>query len=256
MTKKLDLDSTLPMLDADDGAADGRHGSVAEFTELFEIHALLRSFSDKTTDACQVSSAVTTRQRGDVEALSEWLRRLETSLREARNHVDTLGAALDRIKIVALNAGLEGARLGDLAGKALIAVSDELRNLTTRGLELLSEQASTVEQMEADRQRVVVLSERSQSQLSEVESRLREALSTEQLNHQALSRFAGALEAATGLDVEAASHLSQISEQARSLVKLLTGLSKPEHQRAVRSALLPALEPLVLWLSSSADPKP
>jgi methyl-accepting chemotaxis protein len=249
-------DSTLPTVGAKDGAEIGSRGSVAEFTQFFEIHALLRGLSDKTTDACQVSSAVITRQRSDVEALSEWLRRLETGLREARNHVDTLGVALDRIKIVALNAGLEGARLGDLAGKALIAVSDELRNLTTRGLELLSEQASTVEQMEADRQRLVVLSERSQSQLSELESKLREALSTEQLNHQALSRFAGALQAATGLDVEAAAHLSQISEQARGLVELLTGLSKPEHQRAVRSALLPALEPLVAWLLSSADPKP
>jgi hypothetical protein len=256
MTTTKDMDSTLPTQGAMDGAAASSLGSVAEFTELFEIHALLRSLSDKTADACQVSSAVTSRQRGDVDALSEWLRRLDTSLREARNHVDTLGAALDRIKIVALNAGLEGARLGDLAGKALIAVSDELRNLTTRGLELLSEQASTVEQMEADRQRVVVLAERSQSQLSELESRLREALSTEQLNHQALSRFAGALQAATGLDVEAASHLSQISEQARNLVSLLTGLSKPEHQKAVRLALRPALEPLVVWLSSSADSKP
>jgi hypothetical protein len=248
-------DSTAATESAVDGALVSSHGSVAEFTELFEIHATLRGISDKTTEACQVSASVISRQRGDVEALSEWLRRLEAGLREARNHVDTLGVALDRIKIVALNTGLEGARLGDLAGKALIAVSDELRSLTTRGLELLSEQASTVEQMEADRQRLVALSERSQSQLSELESKLREALTSEQLNHQALSRFAGALQAATGLDIEAAARLGRISEQARGLVELLTGLSKPEHQKAVRLALLPELEPLVAWLSRAADPK-
>lgn len=231
-------------------------GSVAEYAELFEIHSKLRGLSDKTTDACQMSASITARQRGDVEALAESLRRLETSLRESRNHVETLGVALDRIKIVALNAGLEGARLGDLAGKALIAVSDELRSLTTRGLELLSEQASTVEQVEADRQRLVALSERSHSQLNELESRLREAIGAEQLNHQVLSRLAGALQAATGMDVEAAAHLGQIAEQAKGLVDLLTDLSKTGQPRAVRSALQPVLEPLMAWLSSAADSKP
>jgi hypothetical protein len=231
-------------------------GPIADVTELFEIHALLQTLSDQITDHCQASASVMTQQRGDIEALSEWLRRLESSLREARNHVDTLGVALDRIKIVALNTGLEGARLGDLAGKALISVSDELRTLTSRGLELLSEQASTVEQMEADRQRLVTLTEHNQARSSELESRLREALSSEQLTHQTLSRLAVALQHSTGLDVEAAARLSRISEQTRSLVESLTTLSKPEHRHAVRSALVPALEPLLAWLSSAADSKP
>jgi len=256
MTDNSNLEvSNLELTAAKHDTSDGSRRSLAEFAELYEIHATLRGLSDKTTEICQGSAAVITRQRGDAEALSEWLRRIETSLREARNHVDTLGVALDRIKVVALNAGLEGARLGDLAGKALIAVSDELRSLTTRGLELLSEQACTVEQMEADRQRLATLSERSQAQLSDLESRLRDALATEHLNHQALSRFGSALQVKTGLDTESAARLGQISAQTRGLLELLAGLAKPEHQDAVRVALRPALEPLVTWLSSPADPK-
>jgi hypothetical protein len=255
MTPPNDSDSTTPLPAAGEGAESSLRGPIAHAAELFEIHALLQKHSDQTADHCQASSPVVARQRGEIEALSEWLRRFETSLREARSHIDTLGVALDRIKIVALNTGLEGARLGDLAGKALISVSDELRTLTARGLELLSEQACTVEQMEADRQRLVALTERSQSHLSELESRLREALASEQLTHQGLLRFATTLRQSTGLDVEAAAGVSRVSEQARGLVESLAGLAKSERQTAVRAALLPALEPLIAWLSSVAEPK-
>jgi hypothetical protein len=250
-----DQDSITPLKVPGDGADDVPGGATAHAAELFEIHALLQKYNDQTTDHCRASSPVVARQRGEIDALSESLRRFETSLREARSHIDTLGVALDRIKIVALNTGLEGARLGDLAGKALIAVSDELRSLTSRGLELLSEQAGTVEQMEADRQRLVAVTERSQSQLSELESRLREALASEQLTHQGLLRFAETLRQSTGLDVEAAAGVSRVSEQARGLVESLAGLAKSERQSAVRAALLPALEPLVAWLSSIAETK-
>ena len=238
----------------DSGAIGG--GVSPDLTELFEVHAGLRQSSDTAIEQCQASSGVISRQRGEIEALSEWLRRFETNLRETRNHVDTLGVALDRIKIVALNTGLEGARLGDLAGKALISVSDELRNLTTRGLELLAEQADVVEQMEGDRQRVEALVERGQTQVKELESRLREAIAAEQAAHQLLTRLAKVLESTTGLDVETAKRLGRVSEQARGLVESLASLSKPEHERAVRAALLPALQPLVVWLSRAADPKP
>lgn len=256
MTSSNPSEPNAAMAQARESATPAEGAPLAELAEFFEIQAALQRLSERTTDVCQSSSGAITRQRGEIDALSEWLRRLETSLREARNHVETLGVAFDRIKIVALNTGLEGARLGDLAGKALISVSDELRNLTTRGLELLAEQAATVEQMEADRQRLVTLSERSRSHLGELDAGLREALSAEHSTHQTLSRFASALQKATGLDVEAAAQLSRISAQARGLVDSLTGLSKPEHQNAVRVALTPALAPLVAWLSSSPDPKP
>jgi hypothetical protein len=250
-----DLDSTAPTDVAREATESRLGGPIAHAAELFEIHALLQKCCDQTTDHCQAASPVVARQRGEIEALSEWLRRFETSLREARSHIDTLGVALDRIKIVALNTGLEGARLGDLAGKALIAVSDELRSLTSRGLELLSEQACTVEQMEADRQRLAALTESSQAQLGELESRLREALASEQLIHQGLLRFATTLRQSTGLDVEAAAGVSRVSEQARGLVESLASLAKSERQPAVRAALLPALEPLIAWLSSVAETK-
>lgn len=231
-------------------------GPISDLALLYEIHSQLRNASEETVAGCQASSEILVRHRGEFEGLSEWLRRFESSLRESRNHVDTLGVALDRIKIVALNTGLEGARLGDLAGKALIAVSDELRSLTSRGLELLSDQASTVEQMDLDRQRLIELTDRTQSNLSEIETKLQEALSAEHSCHQAIERFASALEQATGFDAEAAARLGRISEQARGLAESLTSVSKSEHQNAVRHALLPALQPLVDWLSSSVESKP
>jgi hypothetical protein len=241
---------------ARDVAQEGQLTSTVNASELFEIHARLQKTGGETADRHQASCAIIARQRGEIEALTESLRRFETSLREARNHVDTLGVALDRIKIVALNTGLEGARLGDLAGKALISVSDELRNLTSRGLELLSDQASTVEQMEVERQRLGAVAEREQNQLNELDGILREASISEQVANQTLVRLAQLLQQSTGLDVEAAARLGRVTEHARRLAESLANLSKPEYQPALRAALLPALEPLLTWISSASEAKP
>lgn len=229
---------------------------VVNAAELFELLAQIRSTNQQTFDHFQSCATALSQQCGEVEVLLEWVRRLETNLREAKNHVETLATALDRIKIVALNTGLEGARLGDLAGKALMAVSDELRTLTSRGLELLSEQVSTVEQMEADRQRLDVMTERIQSHLSDLDASLREATSSERSIGQLLSRLESTLQQSTGMDAETALRLGKISEQARALVALVTDLPKPEQQQAMRHALLPAIEPLLGWISSTAGKLP
>ncbi|HEY5961004.1 MAG TPA: hypothetical protein VIV60_30820 [Polyangiaceae bacterium] len=229
---------------------------IFDFAQLFEIHSVLQALCGKTIDHCRTSAVTTAQQRSEFEELSEWLRRFETNLHEARNHIDTLGVALDRIKIVALNTGLEGARLGDLAGKALIAVSDELRSMTARGLEILSEQATTIEQMETDRQRLLALGERGEVKLADLESRLRDALAAQQTSQTELGRLASALQQSTGLDVEAAARLSRISEQARDLVKLLDALSATRHHELARAALVPALGPIVAWLAKDVDSSP
>jgi hypothetical protein len=231
-------------------------GPMPEFAELFAIRALLQKLSEQTTTQCQMASTITARQRGDIETILDSLRRFETSLREARSHVDTLGVALDRIKIVALNTGLEGARLGDVAGKALVTVSDELRVLTSRGLELLSEHASTVEQLEQEHRRIAELAENGQTNLRELDGQQRAALGCEDQKRAALARFAEILKESTGLDVEAAERLGRIEEQARGLVESLAVLAQPEHRRIARCALLPALQPLLTWLASGGENEP
>jgi ferritin-like metal-binding protein YciE len=230
-------------------------GGISECARIFEIHAVLQEACSKAIDQCQSSVATVTQQRGDFDELSEWLRRFETHLHEARNHVERLGVAFDRIKIVALNTGLEGARLGDLAGKALVAVSDELRSLTSRGLDILSEQATTIEQLETERQRLLALGERSENQVNDVEARLRDALSAQHTSQTELQRLATALQQSTGLDVEAAARVSRITEQARNLAELLDGLST-EHRKVTHAALAPALGPIVTWLAKDPDSLP
>lgn len=254
MTASSTSDS-MPGAQASDGQAECAK-QVSNAAELFELLAQVRSSGQQSVEHFQSSAAALSQQCGEIEVLSEWVRRLETNLREAKSHVDTLATALDRIKIVALNTGLEGARVGDIAGKALMAVSDELRTLTSRGLELLSEHVSTVEQMEADRQRLDVMTERIQAHLSDLEANLREAISSQRASGQLLLRLETALQQSTGLDPEAALRLGKISEQARELVALVSDLTKPAQQQALRGALLPALEPLFTWLANTSGTRP
>ncbi|HEY0468337.1 MAG TPA: methyl-accepting chemotaxis protein [Polyangiaceae bacterium] len=99
------------------------------------------------------ASAGLTRQHLELEAVQESAQALATRGRDIRNSLQVLRESVDRAKLSALNAGLEGARLGEPVGKALVVMSDEQRNLLARALDALQEHSALLADVERDRER-------------------------------------------------------------------------------------------------------
>jgi len=89
----------------------------------------------------------------ELEAVQDAGQRLSARGRDIRNSLQQLRESVDRAKLTALNAGLEGARLGDPAGKALVIMGDEVRQLLARALEALEEHAALLADVDRDRDR-------------------------------------------------------------------------------------------------------
>jgi len=237
-------------------ASHPMHSLASESSELFEIHSALQEAGKRLNEAREAAQMLGTSQKSEAGYLVDFARRFEEQVLEAHSRVELLGAALDRIKIVALNTGLEGARLGDLAGKVLVGVADELRQLTARGLELLLEQTSALEQLEKERLRLRDVTERNQKHLTLLDNLEQSCKEAEAGATIATLRLSQALERSTGLDGEAQARVVQTAERARELAALLAKFDKPAQRQVARQALLLELEPLLLFLSQDKTVAP
>src|ERR1700677_1620592 len=80
----------------------------------------------------RIASSVA-KQRGTIDALGDRARAAVTRAQELSTSFARVVDSFDRLALVALNAGLEGARLGESAGRSLLLVSDEVRAQASRG---------------------------------------------------------------------------------------------------------------------------
>jgi chromosome segregation ATPase len=211
---------------------------------------IARSIADaeKVTERLAATAA---RHRSGVEAIKEKSNDFQGRTRSVSSELHELSSTLDKLSVVALNAGLEGARNVEGNGRALSLVSDELRThlgragdaLRTLQHELgglqgaIEELGSRIDAATRDAQEVgqdaVQLKgvlQAGASSIGELESRLRKA---------------------TGLDPEVAKLVSAAGLHAKGLVSALTGLDGRGATEATRS-LGPALAPVMRLLSSVA----
>ena len=96
------------------------------------------------------------RQAAEIEGLLEGGERLALRGRDLRASVQELRDTLERGRLSTLNAALEGARLGEAAGKALLAMTDEVRNALGRSADVLDDHATRVAELERERERMVL----------------------------------------------------------------------------------------------------
>jgi methyl-accepting chemotaxis protein len=92
-------------------------------------------------------------QRVELEVVQESAQNLAMRGRDIRNSLQVLRESVDRAKLSALNAGLQGARLGEPVGKALVVMSEEQRNLLARALDALEEHSTLLAEVERERDR-------------------------------------------------------------------------------------------------------
>jgi hypothetical protein len=230
------------------GARTVGERSTADESALWSAHerALVRS-RDAGAAAQRIASNAA-RQRASIEAVSDRSRALASRAGEVHAGFSRVVDAFDRLGLVALNAGLEGARLGEAEGRQLALVSDEVRAQSSRGVEAARELGSSLGQLASDLGQLESQVVQAQAVVAEVTQDSARAAGAASDAEAALVDVADRIKRATGSDPETVRAVAEASERARALVASLTALSGKVPRGLIVGALAPVLAPLARML--------
>jgi methyl-accepting chemotaxis protein len=203
----------------------------------------VRTAATRSTSEQRAASATIRRQQAELDALQEAGQKISARGRDVRNSLQLLRESVDRAKLTALNAGLEGARLGDPLGKALVVMGDEVRNLLARAVDALDEHTALLAEVERERERSLVDLVRITDSTRQATSALGRSEEQSQLTTALLNEIRIDLGELFGTDPEAARVLADAAGQVKNMANSLLDLSQrsPLGVRTLRELLAPLL---------------
>lgn len=227
--------------------------SAAEENALWTAHErALASTKDASAAAQRISSNVA-KQRGAVDAVADRARTVAGRAQDLSTSFARVVDAFERLSLVALNAGLEGARLGETAGKALLLVSDEVRAQASRGGETARDASAALAEVGSELAALNTSTANARDTTADVAQEAARVAAACGDAEGALVDIRERLRKATGSDPETVKAIAQTTENARALVASLSTLSGRVPRNLLLSALRPVLEPLARLLADE-DP--
>ncbi len=218
--------------------------TLAEEGALWAAHERASQSVRDAGDAAQRIASHVAKQRGTVDGLGDRARATAARAQDLAASFGRLTDALARLELVALNAGLEGARLGEGAGHALGMVSDEVKAHATRGAEASRELATALGEVGAELLQVHGNLDRAREAASEVAQEAARVGGAAADAERALADIKERLRKSTGTDPETSRAIAEASEHARALVSTLGALTGRAPKAIVLAAMRPVLEPL------------
>jgi methyl-accepting chemotaxis protein len=227
---------------AGDGARLGE--SALEDAALFRVHEqAARSVAESAARAERLA-AVVTQQRGLVEAAAERSNLISARAEGLGPSAARVTEAFERLGVVALNAGLEGARTAEPQARALLLVSEEIRANVRRGADAAEQLARAVEDIAAESAEVRRQLERSRGPVTEIAQEAGQVSAAAQQASKSLDDLGALLRKATGIDPEMARAVALATEHARGLMTALSTLSTAREVTPLLGALSPVMGPL------------
>jgi methyl-accepting chemotaxis protein len=227
----------------------GGDRETVEVSALWSAHerALVRA-RDAGSAAQRIASSVA-RQRASIDSVADRMRAVSARAGEVQTGFGRIIDAFERLTLVALNAGLEGARLGEVDGRQLGLVGDEIRAHSNRGSEAARELGAALAQLTSDLGQLDANIAQAQSVVSEVTQDSARALGAASDAESALVDIGERVKKTTGSDPETVRAIAEATERTRALVTSLTALSGKAPRALIAAALRPALEPLARLLA-------
>jgi methyl-accepting chemotaxis protein len=222
-----------------DGAAWAAHGT-----------AIKRS--REAAEAAQAIAAHVAKQRAAADVLHDRVHTASARAQELAAGFGRVTDAFERLGLVALNAGLEGARLGEAQGRSLLLVSDEVRNHVARGSESARELTATLNDVALDVNKLQSYVDQVRLGAQDASQEASRVAAAAGEAERALVDLGSRLQEATGSDPETAKLVAQASEHAKALVSALGALGSNAPPKLVLHALRPALAPLARLLGDSS----
>jgi methyl-accepting chemotaxis protein len=223
--------------------------NAADENALWASHDRALDSTKVASDAAQRISADAAKQRVAVDTAADRARNVAARSQELATSLARAVDAFERLTLVALNAGLEGARLGEAQGRALLLLSEEVRGQAARGGETARESAAALTEVVAELSQVSAQMTQVRDTTGDVAqegARVAAACADAQ---GALDDIGERLRKATGSDPETVKAIATTAENARALVASLTALSGKVPRNLLLSALRPVLDPLARLLT-------
>lgn len=226
------------------GDEDRAPGGALDDAALWAAHEKASASIAESSARAERVAATVARQRQHIEGAAE-----RASLVAARSEGLGPGAArvaeaFERMGVVALNAGLEGARAGEAQGRALLLLSEEIRANVVRGADAAAELARAADEIAGESAEVRRQIERSRAEVSEVGQEAAQLQAAALAASRSLDDLGARLRKATGIDPEMARVVALASEHARGLMTALSALSTGAQAGPVLGALRPVIGPL------------
>lgn len=231
-------------------SAAGTQRPALEDASLWDAHdRAVESATASTARAEQVTAALT-RQKTLIEGAGE-----RASFVAGRSETLTTTAArvsdsFERLGVVALNAGLEGARVADPHGRSLLLLSEEIRANVVRGSEAARELTTSLENVSESAGELRKQIDGLKGDIGSVSQEAGQLKISAQQMSSAIETLSERLKAATGIDPEVARTVSVAAEHAKGLSNALGRLPSAQ-LHAVLEALSPVTQPLVQMLSEA-----
>lgn len=240
---------TLLRRTAKSGHATSGGRSAVEESALWAAHErALGCMRGASMSSARISSSLA-KERGAVDLAVDRARALGARAQEMSAAVARVVDAFERLGVVALNTGLEGARLGESAGRALLLVSDEVRAQSVRGAETARDVTASLGEAVADVQHLTTQLGFARDASEELSQEVARAGSICADGEGILVEMGERLRRTTGSDPEVVKAVAAAAEHARALVASLTALSGKVPRALLLGALRPMLDPLVRFLA-------
>ena len=228
------------------GTRGGRN--AAEESALWLAHEKAGEAVRGAAEAAQQATTSLAKGRSASDAALDRGRALLLRSQEATARTTRLTEVFERLGLVALNAGLEGSRLGEGAGRPLSLLSDEVRAHAVRGGDLARELGTALADLGTELTQLQIHVERAVEAALEAAQATSQASTSSSLAGAALGEIGERVKKATGSDPETARILAEAAEHARSLVASLGTLSGKAPRSLVMASLRPVLDPLLRLL--------
>jgi methyl-accepting chemotaxis protein len=236
-------------------ADPGKEGTAPlEDGAAWAAHSLAVSRSHEAAEAAQAIAAHAAKQRAAADVLTDRTHAVAARAQELAAGFGRLTDAFERLGLVALNAGLEGARLGETQGRSLLLVSDDVRSHVARGSESARELTATLGDVAADVNKLQSYVDQVRQGAQDASQEAARVAAAASDAERALVELESRIQHATGTDAQTAKLVADASEHAKALVSALGALGSTAPPRLVRNALRPALAPLLRMLAEPSAP--
>jgi len=170
------------------GAASGRSApSALEDAAIWGAQEQAAKSVDEASARAERVVASLARQRGLVDGAGERANLVAARSEGLGISASRVNEAFERLGVVALNAGLEGARMSEPQGRALLLLAEEIRANVARGSDAARQLGDGVEELTGEAGEVRRQLDRSRAEVAEVAS---EATQLRAASEQAIWRCA------------------------------------------------------------------